>query len=172
MGSNTDIGASTSSTGGHGGTEKTVETMKDIEGEEFDSLGFDSTGARLHTTLNFWSSSQNVGTYFGIGNNNTPATENDYALSGSYVNFTDYTMSNKAIANPVMVNGKAQLVFSVTFTAKNDITVGEIGLIKNLPQSTTSSAKNPNYLLGRVALATPIELSAGESATFQVTIEI
>lgn len=173
LGCTSKIDGSTSSTSGHSGVTNTIETLKDIEGEEFSSIYLDSTsGAKQHTTLNYWLSSGGAGTYFGIGNNNALATEDDHALGGGYISGTDYTVSQRAVSYPVMVNGKAQLTFSLSITAINDIVIGELGLLKMMAYASLSSAKKPHYLFGRVALDTPISLASGESATYQVAIEI
>lgn len=173
LGCTTKISSSITSTSGHSGVTETVEKLKDVDGEEFGSIYLDGTsGVKYHTTLNYWLSSGGAGTYFGIGNNNAFATEDDYALGGGYVSGTDYSISQRAVSNPVMVNGKAQLTFNVSVVAINDIVIGELGLLKMMAYASLSSAKKPHYLFGRVALETPINLVSGASATFQVTIEI
>lgn len=166
------IGSTTTSTEGFYNGIKPIERMTDMNNEGQETLHIDSYQCRCHASLNYWNSGLELGTFFRIGNNNTPASESDCVLGGDYVQGTQYTMSHKAIKNATMVNGKAQLDFSVTFTAIEDITIGEIGLCKKIPKSSSTSVAQPTYLFGRVALDTPIELSAGESATFQITIAI
>ena len=166
------IGVSTTSTQGFYSNVTPIEKMIDMNKEEQTTLYVDTSYCRYHASLNYWSSGSELGTFFRIGNNNTPALESDCVLGGEYISGTHYTMSHKVINNATMVNGKAQISFSVTFTAIEDITIGEIGLCKRIPKSSSTSVAQPIYLFGRVALDTPIELSAGESATFQITIAI
>ena len=171
LGTSTSISASTTSTTGWSATGMLVDNMVNVLGQNQSSFPGSSTYLGKNGTLNFWHSGNWFGTYFCVGNDNTPATEDDYRLSGDYVFNTDYTLNHKAISNPTMVNGKAVLTFNMTFTALTDITIGEIGMFKQIQASTTIS-DDYLFLFGRVALDTPIELGAGESATFQISVEI
>ena len=170
LGTSTSISATTSSTNGlNANGTSLIEPMIDVTGTERTAITFASSYCGQNVTLNYWTTGQNWGTNFQIGNNNTPATENDYKLSGDYVLNTDYSVVHRAISNAQIVNNKGVLTFNLTFTAINDITVGEIGMFKRI-QVTPSAVEQ--FLFGRIALDTPIELGAGESATFQVSIEI
>jgi hypothetical protein len=172
LGTNTNISSSTTSAGGFQGVVNTLEPMKDINGNEYTGIAVDTSSTKCHVTLNYWDSNKSNGTHFIVGNNNAYATEDDYSLSGGYIKETDYSSVCRAVSNPTMINGRGQLVFNVSITAMNNITIGEIGLVKLLPYSLSSSAERPVYLFGRVALDAPINLASGESATFQITIEI
>lgn len=131
-------------------------------------------------TLNAWQSgvtstdTRQDYTYFGIGNNNTPATTDDYSLSGNYVLDTDYSAIWRATSNAKEVNGKGQLSFSFSVTAINPIEIGEVGMFKSLCYVASKDNRDYVYnaLFGRAALDTPITLASGESATFQITVEI
>lgn len=170
LGSSTSISASTSSTSGlNSNMTFCIEPMIDINGTERTYLTFASSYISRNVTLNYWNSINQSGTFFTIGSDNTPATEDDHNVGSGYVWGADYSTSHRAISNPQIVNGKGLLTFNVTFTAKTDIIIGEIGMIKSLDTSSSSSA---NFLFGRIALDTPIELGAGESATFQISVEI
>ena len=171
LGTSTSISATSTATAGWASGGTVVENMVNILGENQSSFPGSSTYLGKNGTLNFWQSGTWFGTYFCIGNDNTPATEDDYKLCGDYVFNTDYTLNHKAIGNPTMVNGKAVLTFNMTFTALTDITIGEIGMFKQIQAASTIS-DDYLFLFGRVALDTPIQLTAGESATFQVSIEI
>lgn len=170
LGCSTSISATTSSTNGlNANGTSLIEPMMDVTGTERTSLTFVSSYCGQNATLNYWYTGQDWGTNFQIGNNSTPATEDDYSLSGGYVLGTDYSVIHRAVSNAQTVNGKGVLTFNVTFTATNDIVIGEIGMFKRM-QINSNAAEQ--FLLGRIALDTPIELGAGESATFQVSIEI
>lgn len=172
LGNNTTISASTTSTNGWASAGKYIGSMKNILGNEQTSFPGSSTYLGKNATLNYWQSGTWWGTYFCIGNDNTPATENDYKLSDDYVFGTDYTIDHKVATDyPIVVNGKAVLLFNVTFNAKTDITIGEIGMVKQIMASNVRSDDHL-FLFGRIAFGTPIELGAGESGTFQVSIEI
>ena len=169
----TSITTATISAKGHDAyAENVVGKFINTDGVEQTTITLGGTSnLPCSSSLNAWSSGtakSSYYTYFEIGSNNAEPTADDYCLS-SYTMGTDYTASWRALSNPTMVNDKAQLVFNVSITAKNDISVGEIGLFKQIKASSSSTAC---FLFGRVALDTPVELSAGESATFQVTIEI
>lgn len=178
---------------GFSGNEiSTVGTLKNENGEIMPTIGAaaSSTSAYpyAHETcsLNTWESGKpyfgsyeyrSGCIYFGIGNNTIAATEDDYALSGNYVLDTDYSATWRVVSNPKEVNGKGLLTYNMTFTAINNITIGEIGMFKRLSSQATSNNTTAleycfNSLFGRIALNDPIELSTGESATFQISIEI
>lgn len=145
--------------------------MQDTSGNKFNQIHSASIGQTV--TLNCWSSSGSPSidqVYFCIGDNNTEATADTYMLSSNYVKDTDYSMEYRTIGKPVMVNGKAQLTFTVTFTAINNITIGEVGLARDF--KSTSTGTRFTCLFGRATLDTPIILTSGERATFQVTVEI
>lgn len=170
LGTSATITSSTTNANGlYANNTSLIEPIIDSTGAEIDAITFSSTYCGHNATLNFWSTGAVLGTNFQIGNNNTSATENDYGLSGGYVVDTDYSVIHRAISNPQIVNGKGVLTFSVTFNAINPVTIGEIGVFKEL-EITSNSKKQ--VLFGRVAIDTPIELGAGESATFQISIEI
>jgi hypothetical protein len=135
-------------------------------------------GAREFTLLSWGKSTQDkYSTRFLIGRDKTEATENDYRLGDALVKDTDYKISFYASEYPtILESGKTNLTFVVIITVPENnqpISVGEIGLFKGFYCTTgTSSAGYNDVLLGRIALEKPIPLSAGESATFQVSVEI
>jgi hypothetical protein len=168
-----NISSGTTTAYGHSSTTETpVGVIKDIEGVEHTYISVGGTSYIPYTaTLNAWSSGSTTVdgyTYFGIGGNNTEPTADDYCLS-SYTLGTDYSASWRALNNPIMVNDKGQLAFSISITAINDMVVGEVGMFKFI---RGDGNRPTSFLLGRAALGTPISLSAGESATFQITIEL
>lgn len=173
----TEITANTTSAATLGNHLLAVGTLVDKTGESVDRFGFGSASDRYYSffPLNCWSSGakNNLYTSFAIGNSNTLATEDDYCLSGDYELGTDYSASWKATSNPtITTEGKARLSFNMSFTAINDITIGELGLFKSFGSTGASTESYKYYLFGRATLDTPIELKAGESATFQIDIEI
>ena len=135
-------------------------------------------GAREFTLLSWGTSTQDkYSTRFLIGTDNTEATEDDYRLGDALVKDTDYKIIFYASTYPTTLeSGKTNLTFVVIVAVPENnqpISVGEIGLFKGFYCTTdTSSAGYNDVLLGRIALETPIPLSAGERATYQITIEI
>ena len=176
LGSNNTISASTTSTSGWASGGKYIGSMKNILGNEQTTFPGSSAYLGKNATLNYWQAGTWWGTYFCIGDDNTPATEGDYKLSGDYVFGTDYDIDHK-VANgyPKMVNGKAVLSFNVTFIANTYITIGEIGMVRQMLASNNREDSHL-FLFGRIAIGETeedkIKLEPGESATFQVSIEI
>lgn len=168
---NTSIGTTTTGVSGHGsGNEKPVGVIKNTDGVEQTGISIGNNAGRT-TSLNSWSSGSTTtegNTYFEIGSNNVEPTADDYCLS-SYTLGTDYSATWRAIGNATMVNDKAQLAFSISVTAINDIAVGEVGMFKYIRGTGNVPAY---FLLGRATFDEPISLASGESVTFQVTIEI
>lgn len=170
LGTSTSISGSTTSTSGlNANMTSLIEPMVDIDGTQRTYATFAGSYIPYNVTLNYWSTGQIWGTHFLIGNDNTPATEDDYNLSGGYVWGADYSVIHRAISKPQMVNGKGVLTFNMTFTAINDVIIGEIGMFKRMAISSNTDVQ---FLFGRIALDTPIELKAGESATFQISVAI
>lgn len=185
----TTIGTDTTVTIGHYSAGlKVLGKMIDDTGTEQNiiSCGYKSSSYDYapyqwsNMTLNAWKSGitgtdplQDY-TYFAIGNSNTAATADDYNLSGNYVLNTDYSASWKALSNPSIVNNKGVLTFNFSVTAINPIEIGEIGMFKSLCYANTKNSRTAVYnaLFGRATLDAPITLASGESATFQITVEI
>jgi hypothetical protein len=165
------ISSSTTSTSGLLNNITIVGSLKDVDETEHSKLYVNSSSLPRFVTLNAWTTDGSGANTirFSIGNDNTEANINNYKLNGNYIEGIDYELSQRALKDTQMINGRAVLSFSVSFTARNDITIGEIGMIKEMP---VTSSKYANFLFGRIALDTPIELGAGESATFQISIEI
>ena len=185
----TNIETNTTSTIGHYSSHlKVIGKMIDDTGTEQTviSCGYKSSSYDYaphqwsNMTLNAWKSGitgtdpLNDYTYFAIGNSNKIATADDCNLSGGYVLNADYSASWKALSNPSIVNNKGVLTFMFSVTAINPIEIGEIGMFKSLCYANTKNTRTAIYnaLFGRATLDTPITLASGESATFQITIEI
>ena len=165
------ISSSTTNTNGLINNITVVGSLKDVSETEHSKLYVNSSSLPRFVTLNAWTNDGSGANTirFSIGNDNTEADINDYQLKGDYIAGTDYEISQRALTNVQMINGRAVLNFSVSFTAKNDITIGEIGMIKDMPVTSSVFA---SFLFGRVALEKSVTLSRGESATFQISVEI
>ena len=168
LGTSTNITGSTSSTSGLKGHVTMLGDMTDVTGTTHKQLTYNAYLDQLATLCYWYPSYPEKGIYFSVGSDNITATEDDYNLKNGYLVGTDFSVVHRPISNAQIVNGKAVLTFNVTFTAINDITIGEIGMFKEQYYSTAFV----KFLFGRIALDTRIELGAGESATFQVSIEI
>lgn len=167
-----------------GGVRPAVGKLVNTNGAEETKIvcatTYDYPRTDYSSSLNAWSSGMvgtysNTHTYFNIGNDNTPAGTEDYRLGSAYVLNTDYTAVWRATGNAKEVNGKGLLTFNLSVTAINPISIGEIGMFKTLMRNYSNSGGTANQyeaLFGRATLDTPIELVSGESATFQVTVEI
>jgi hypothetical protein len=139
-------------------------------GTEIKAISFDYAYARYAVSFNRWYENGGGSTDFIVGSDNTLPTIDDVNLKNRYERGTDYSIKMSAANHTTMVNEKACIVWSVQVIANNPITIGEIGLIRNIYTSSNSSTKE--CLFGRVALDTPVDLNAGEVATFQITIAI
>lgn len=111
-----------------------------------------------------------------IGSDNTPPTEDDYAL-GSLI--TDANVIG--VVNPVRGvdnNGYPYLILNVTVLNNTDaaITISEIGLISfNFRCASTQSGGSTsdiNLLLDRTVLTNPVTLQPGRSTDIEYKIKV
>ena len=95
------------------------------------------------------------GVRFGTGN--TPATLDDYKLSGDIIT----TLSgNCAISNGVDADGAyVTALYTLTNTGNSDVTVAEVGTFVYINRTSTSTKAYP--MIDRTVLDTPVTIPAG-----------
>ena len=103
-----------------------------------------------------------------IGSDNTPPSPTDYNLKSPIASLSSQSQS-------VEVDTTAQEVRVVrtgTYTPSTNVTLGEIGLFCNLNAYVAGSATTKKTMLVRVALSTPVTLSAGTTYTLGIVIRL
>ena len=103
-----------------------------------------------------------------IGSDNTPPSPTDYNLKSPIASLSSQSQS-------VEVDTTAQEVRVVrtgTYTPSSNVTLGEIGLFCNLNAYVAGSATTKKTMLVRVALSTPVTLSAGTTYTLGIVIRL
>lgn len=175
---------SSSMTSTTGGSRDILGTIIDLNGDEQASLNLGGTSdypKHEGISLNAWESGKKGRNYRGYsffipGNGQDPLSENDYSIKGGYEADVHYNASWYTTGDAMInKNGKGEITFLVNFTAIEDIFLTEIGLAKTIPtnnSNTASSVKAFSCLFGRTLLDRPITLLAGESASFQIKIEL
>jgi len=103
-----------------------------------------------------------------IGSDNTPPSPTDYNLKSPIASLSSQSQS-------VEVDTTAQEVRVVrtgTYTPTSNVTLGEIGLFCNLNAYVGGSLTTRKTMLVRVALSTPVTLSAGTTYTLGIVIRL
>jgi hypothetical protein len=103
-----------------------------------------------------------------IGSDNTPPSPTDYNLKAPIASLASQAQS-------VEVDTTAQEVRVVrtgTYTPTTNVTLGEIGLFCNLNAYVAGSLTTKKTMLVRVALSTPVTLSAGTTYTLGIVIRL
>lgn len=119
--------------------------------------------------------SKETGSYGCIvfGSGNTPATIDDYKLSGDPIQNISYSYANNSTYNE---DGSAtNLSYNYTITNNNDtaITIGEIGMFTEAMWKVAYSNYIHNYyLLERTVLENPITIPAGGVGQVTYNIQI
>lgn len=112
------------------------------------------TGVIGSTTYTTGSSPYTAGVGVLFGSGTTPVSNEDYKLDSIIT-------SGLSFASGVAFGSdEGVIAHTVTATATTDITIGEVGLAQN------------GYLLYRMVLDSPVNLSAGESVTVTVKTNI
>lgn len=113
-----------------------------------------------------------------VGTGVTPADADDYQLE------TDVTSSFSSTSSAInySTNSEGHFVMTLTWSGTNtsgsDITITEIGVVKQMGDRTnTSSTAGTNLtlrtvLVARHILTTPVEVAAGEGTSITIQIEL
>ena len=175
LGTATAIGPSTTENNGLAGTVNTVGTMVDMTGNIQNNINLSTTYCGRSATLNSWTAypltatANKFSTQFSLGTCTDACTDQDYALTETYVAGTDYDILWRSLGNGTITSdGKGRVTFVLTVTALTDIVINELGLIKGFYCNTGYY----RFLLGRVVLDEATELKSGYTKTFQVDIDI
>jgi hypothetical protein len=103
-----------------------------------------------------------------IGSDNTPPSPTDYNLKAPIASLASQTQSVEVDTTLQEV----RVVRSGTYTPTTNVTLGEIGLFCNLNGYVAGTLAGRRTLLVRVALSTPVTLSAGTTYTLGIVIRL
>jgi len=103
-----------------------------------------------------------------IGSDNTPPSPTDYNLKSPIASLASQTQSVEVDTTLQEV----RVVRTGTYTPSTSVTLGEIGLFCNLNGYVAGSAVTRKTMLVRVALSTPVTLSAGTTYTLGIVIRL
>ena len=101
-----------------------------------------------------------------LGTGSTPATVDDYRLSGNLINTVS---ASRSVTSKMTESGITfEALYTITNAGDTAITIGEIGLVAN--QYTNSANANYTALLERTVLDTPITIEPGGVGQVTYTI--
>jgi len=103
-----------------------------------------------------------------IGSDNTPPSPTDYNLKSPIASLASQAQSVEVDTTLQEV----RVVRTGTYTPSTSVTLGEIGLFCNLNGYAAGSAVTRKTMLVRVALSTPVTLSAGTTYTLGIVIRL
>lgn len=112
---------------------------------------------------NLYLSAYYVGTLFGVGSGNTPASVEDYKLVNKLDNCSTQLSANYA-------NGKIKFDVIVSNNGTTDAVIKEIGMYKNIVPARNQQPKS--FLFGRVVLDEGVTIAAGDTDSFTVTFSL
>ena len=119
----------------------------------------DSTGASESAYIG-----RLVQTYNGqggvrLGTGDTPATVNDYKLSGDLI--TGYNFTVKIETQNSAESDKITATYTITNTSSSEITIKEVGIVAKMANTTSVAQIQHMGLLDRTVLDTPVTIPAG-----------
>ena len=126
------------------------------------------TGDRAIPFAQMQSSLSNTAGYswFVVGSGTTPATYDDYKLENPFTTQISWDANSWLLSN--FLYDQENNIFlrtgSYSFQAKQDITIGEIGIIYNM-----GTNDNLRYLVYHKVLETPISVAAGQYCRASLT---
>jgi len=150
-------------------TTKGYMPVKDVSGTtKYLGFNFASFPYNLYRNVTFSNGSGII-----VGNGDTPATEDDYALESKIT--SGLTASNSTYTFGVDDgNPYLEYLFTLTNTTGADIVVKEIGYVQPLQSATTSggnASSSGNYLIDRTVLSTPVTVPANGSAAIKYRLK-
>ena len=131
------------------------------------SLG-DSTGASESAYIGRLVQTYNRQGGVRLGTGDTPATVNDYKLSGDLITGYDFTAEVKTQNSAE--SDKITAVYTITNTSSSEITIKEIGIVAKMSSNTGVAQKGDMGLLDRTVLDTPVTIPAGGVGQVEYTI--
>lgn len=120
-------------------------------------------------------SKSNGGVYFGSGN--TPATIDDYKLSGDVIQNITTSYVENSIYEEDGSAGTLSYTYTITNNNDTEITIGEVALFGEAYWQTASSSNSATYthffyLFERTALESPVTIPAGGVGQVTYTIRM
>jgi hypothetical protein len=103
-----------------------------------------------------------------IGSDNSPPSPTDYNLKSPIASLSSQSQSVEVDTTVQEV----RVVRTGTYTPSTSVTLGEIGLFCNLSGYVAGSTVTRRTMLVRVALSTPVTLSAGTTYTLGIVIRL
>ena len=146
--------------------------VKDVTGNEYSSFYFITATPRLfgvdsNKATNLASTQSGTSTQLFVGTNGNEPTENDYTINDIE---TLSAVDSTTIVRTMDGDGYAiTITRTLQNTADSDITIKEIGLVKNTPITKSNSAK---FLFAREVLPTPLVVPSGNSFTVSMVVKI
>ena len=119
----------------------------------------DSTGAAESAYIG-----RLVKTYNGyggvrLGTGDTPATVDDYKLSGTLI--TGYSFTAEVKTQNSAEGDKITATYTITNTSSSEITIKEVGIVAKMANTTSAAQIQHMGLLERTVLDTPVTIPAG-----------
>jgi hypothetical protein len=133
-------------------------------------LGYNTTSG--YTIPSLYSLAKSLTSNSGVvlGSGTTPPTMDDYTLSGEvFTNFT-FTADVKKEIDEDGVTFTAN--YTITNTGDSDFTIGEIGLLSTLSESTGSGYAENKGLLERTVLDAPVTIPSGGIGQLTYTVRV
>ena len=105
-----------------------------------------------------------VQTYTGsggvrMGTGDTPATVDDYKLSGNLI--TGYSFTAKIETKNSAESDKITATYTITNTSSSEITIKEVGIVAKMAKTTSTPQTQHMGLLERTVLDEPVTIPAG-----------
>ena len=94
-----------------------------------------------------------------LGTGDTPATVNDYKLSGDLI--TGYNFTAKIETQNSAESDKITATYTITNTSSSEITIKEVGIVAKMADTTSTAQIQHMGLLERTVLDTPVTIPAG-----------
>ena len=94
-----------------------------------------------------------------LGTGDTPATVNDYKLSGNLI--TGYNFTVKIETQNSAESDKITATYTITNTSSSEITIKEVGIVAKMGNTTSTAQIQHMGLLERTVLDTPVTIPAG-----------
>lgn len=93
-----------------------------------------------------------------LGTGDTPATVNDYKLSGNLI--TGYNFTAKIETQNSAESDKITATYTITNTSSSEITIKEVGIVAKMANNSSTAIQQMG-LLERTVLDTPVTIPAG-----------
>ena len=119
----------------------------------------DSTGASESAYIGRLVQTYNEYGGVRLGTGDTPATVNDYKLSGTLI--TGYSFTAEVKTQNSAESDKITATYTITNTSSSEITIKEVGIVAKMANTTSTAQIQHMGLLERTVLDTPVTIPAG-----------